>query len=187
MRWTEKRNLEEFIRLISTGAVSVEPLIGGTYPVERVQEAFDAVRTRTLPGVAALISYDGEPDRRTDDRADAAAQGGRQGGHLADRLRQPRARHASAQPALDGATSSCAASARLPAATRRSRPSGLGATMITTDVDEVLADSGTDAVMICSNQPEHYEHIRAAVRRARRSSSRSPWSPGSTISASCSS
>jgi predicted dehydrogenase len=40
---------------------------------------------------------------------------------------------------------------------------GLGATMITTDVDELLADEGTDAVMICSSQPEHYEHIRAAV------------------------
>ena len=40
---------------------------------------------------------------------------------------------------------------------------GLGATMITTDVDELLADEGTDAVMICSNQPEHYEHIRAAI------------------------
>ena len=40
---------------------------------------------------------------------------------------------------------------------------GLGATMITTDVDELLADDGTDAVMICSSQPEHYGHIRAAV------------------------
>lgn len=35
--------------------------------------------------------------------------------------------------------------------------------MITTDVDELLADEGTDAVMICSNQPDHYEHIRAAI------------------------
>lgn len=40
---------------------------------------------------------------------------------------------------------------------------GLGATMITTDVDELLKDDGTDAVMICSSQPEHYEHITAAV------------------------
>ena len=40
---------------------------------------------------------------------------------------------------------------------------GLGATLITTDVDELLADDGTDAVMICSSQPEHYGHIRAAI------------------------
>ncbi len=35
--------------------------------------------------------------------------------------------------------------------------------MITTDVGELLADEGTDAVMICSNQPDHYEHVRAAI------------------------
>jgi len=35
----------------------------------------------------------------------------------------------------------------------------LGATMITTDVDELLKDPGTDGVLICSSQPEHYEHI----------------------------
>jgi len=39
----------------------------------------------------------------------------------------------------------------------------LGATMITTDVDELLADDGTDAVLICSSQPEHFGHIQAAV------------------------
>ena len=54
VRWTEKRNLEEFIRLVATGAVNPEPLIAGVYPVERAQEPFDAIRERTLPGVAAL-------------------------------------------------------------------------------------------------------------------------------------
>ena len=42
VRWTEKRNLEEFIRLLATGAVNPEPLIAGVYPVERAQEPFDA-------------------------------------------------------------------------------------------------------------------------------------------------
>jgi predicted dehydrogenase len=35
--------------------------------------------------------------------------------------------------------------------------------MITTDVDQVVADPDTDAVMICSSQPEHYEHVRTAI------------------------
>src|SRR5262249_9388979 len=39
----------------------------------------------------------------------------------------------------------------------------VGATVNTTDVDEVLRDAGTDGVLICSTQPEHFEHIRAAV------------------------
>ena len=61
VRWTEKRNLEEFIRLVAAGAVNPEPLIAGVYPVERAQEPFDAIRERTLPGVAALISYGARP------------------------------------------------------------------------------------------------------------------------------
>jgi len=39
----------------------------------------------------------------------------------------------------------------------------LGATLITTDVDELLRDPDTDGVLICSTQPEHYQHVRAAV------------------------
>src|SRR5581483_4934890 len=37
------------------------------------------------------------------------------------------------------------------------------ATAITTDVGEVMRDPSTDGVMICSTQPEHYEHIVAAL------------------------
>jgi predicted dehydrogenase len=40
---------------------------------------------------------------------------------------------------------------------------GLGATMITTDVEEVVADPGADVVMTCSSQPEHFEHMRTAI------------------------
>jgi predicted dehydrogenase len=37
------------------------------------------------------------------------------------------------------------------------------ATLVTTDVDEVLADEGTDAVIIASNQPDHFEHINRTL------------------------
>src|SRR5439155_15316449 len=39
----------------------------------------------------------------------------------------------------------------------------LGATVITTDVDELLTDPGTDGVLICSSHPEHYEHLSKAI------------------------
>ena len=35
----------------------------------------------------------------------------------------------------------------------------VGATLVTTDIEELLADEGTDGVIISSNQPDHYEHI----------------------------
>jgi predicted dehydrogenase len=162
VRWTEKRNLEEFIRLVSTGAVNPEPLIAGVYPVERAQEPFDAIRERTLPGVAALISYGADPDRRRTTQIDPRRKReGRVGISLIGFGNHVLSKHlpnlrSMRDVELRGIASATARNASVVA-------KKVGATMITTDVDELLADDGTDAVMICSSQPEHYGHIRAAV------------------------
>ena len=162
VRWTEKRNLEEFIRLVATGAVNPEPLIAGVYPVERAQEPFDAIRERKLPGVAALISYGPDPDRsRTMQIKPRRKHDGKVGISLIGFGNHVLSKHlpnlkSMRDVEIRGIASATARNASVVA-------KGLGATMITTDVDELLADEGTDAVMICSSQPEHYEHIRAAV------------------------
>jgi predicted dehydrogenase/threonine dehydrogenase-like Zn-dependent dehydrogenase len=162
VRWTEKRNLEEFIRLVAAGAVNPEPFIAGVYPVERVQEPFDAIRERRLPGIAALISYGPDPDRsRTKQINPRPKREGRVGISLIGFGNHVLSKHlpnlkSMRDVELRGIASATARNASVVA-------KGLGATMITTDVDELLADEGTDAVMICSSQPEHYEHIRAAV------------------------
>jgi len=162
VRWTEKRNLEEFIRLISAGAISIEPLIAGAYPVDRVQDAFDAIQEGTLPGVAALVSYDGSPDRRrTLEITPRTKRDGKVGLSLIGFGNHVLSKHlpnlrSMRDVELRGIASATARNASVVA-------KGLGATMITTDVDELLADAGTDGVMICSSQPEHYGHIRSAI------------------------
>jgi predicted dehydrogenase/threonine dehydrogenase-like Zn-dependent dehydrogenase len=162
VRWTEKRNLEEFIRLVAAGSVNPEPLIAGVYPVEKAQEPFDLIRERKLPGVAALISYGPDPDRsRTMPVSPRPKRDGKVGisligfgNHvLSKHLPNLKSMH---DVELRGIASATARNASVVA-------KGIDATMITTDVGELLADEGTDAVMICSSQPEHYEHIRAAV------------------------
>ncbi len=162
VRWTEKRNLEEFIRLLGTGTLSVEPLIARAYPVDQAQEAFDAIRSRTLPGVAALLSYGIEPDlSRTINLASRPKRDGKVGisligfgNHvLSKHLPNLRSRR---DVELRGIASATGRNASVVAKSLR-------ATMITTDVSEVLADDGADGVMICSSQHEHYGHIRAAL------------------------
>jgi len=162
VRWTEKRNLEEFIRLLTTGAVNPEPLIAGVYPVEHAQEPFDAIREKTLPGVAALISYGPDPDRRrTIPVRPRPKRDGKVGISLIGFGNHVLGMHLPNLKSLRdveirGIASATGRNASVAAP-------GLGATMITTDTGELLADDGTDAVMICSNQPDHYEHIRAAI------------------------
>jgi predicted dehydrogenase len=162
VRWTEKRNLEEFIRLVASGAVDPEPLIAGVYPVDRAQEPFDAIRERKLPGVAALISYGSAPDLgATKQIKPRPKRDGKVGISLIGFGNHVLSKHlpnlkAMRDVELRGIASATARNASVVA-------EGLGVTMITTDVDELLKDDGTDAVMICSSQPEHYGHIRAAV------------------------
>ncbi len=64
VRWTENRNMEAFLHLLSTGAVRVEPLIGLSLPVERVSEAYAAI-SGDSPPPAAVLTYEppAEPPR----------------------------------------------------------------------------------------------------------------------------
>jgi polar amino acid transport system substrate-binding protein len=59
VRWTENRNMQEVLRLLSTGALRVEPLIGLERPVDRAAEAYDAINSPEPP-LAAVLTYAGE-------------------------------------------------------------------------------------------------------------------------------
>jgi threonine dehydrogenase-like Zn-dependent dehydrogenase len=56
VRWTEGRNIAEYIRLLAEGRISVKPLITDMYPLERAAEAYANYEkpTRTI---GTLIKY----------------------------------------------------------------------------------------------------------------------------------
>ncbi len=56
VRWTENRNMGEFLRLLAARLVTVEPLIGLELPVERAGEAYQALRAQPPP-LAAVLRY----------------------------------------------------------------------------------------------------------------------------------
>jgi predicted dehydrogenase/threonine dehydrogenase-like Zn-dependent dehydrogenase len=59
VRWTENRNMEEFLRLIGTGAMDIAPLVELELPVDRAGEAYAAIAGESPP-MAAVLLY---PDR----------------------------------------------------------------------------------------------------------------------------
>jgi predicted dehydrogenase/threonine dehydrogenase-like Zn-dependent dehydrogenase len=163
VRWTEKRNLAEFVRLVSSDAISLEPLIARVYDLDEAQDAFDSIRNRELPGIAALIRYDTEePDRsRTKQIHSRPRKDGAVGIALVGLGNHMLATHLPNLRAMPGVEIRGIASAtgRNAAAVAQK----VGAAMITTDVDELLEDAGTDGVVIGSTQPEHYGHVCKAV------------------------
>ncbi len=58
VRWTERENMREFLRLIASGAVKVEPLITHRFPIERAAEAYNLLASPEGGSViGALIEY----------------------------------------------------------------------------------------------------------------------------------
>jgi len=56
VRWTENRNMEEYLRLIEAGKIQVEPLIQETYPLEEVEKAFGSLQSPDPP-LMVLLDY----------------------------------------------------------------------------------------------------------------------------------
>jgi predicted dehydrogenase/threonine dehydrogenase-like Zn-dependent dehydrogenase len=58
VRWTERENMREFLRLLAEGKVQVEPLITHRYPIDRAAEAYNLLASPEGGKViGALIEY----------------------------------------------------------------------------------------------------------------------------------
>jgi len=56
VRWTENRNMEEYLRKIGEGKIRLKNLIEKVYPIERVEEAYEELRKPDRP-LMVLLEY----------------------------------------------------------------------------------------------------------------------------------
>ncbi len=164
VRWTENRNMEEFLRRVSIGDVRIAPLISHRFALESAPEAYATVMNPAVRSLAVILEYPAivTPDlpltERTIRLASPAASGG-----------------ASLRFALVGA-GNIARWAHLPALRNESRASlraivsangakatalgkRFGATVISTNLADSLRDEAIDAVLICSRNQAHAGQI----------------------------
>ena len=59
VRWTENRNMVEYLRLISVGRLKIDPLIQAEYPVSKAKEAFEAFSANEKP-LIVILRYENE-------------------------------------------------------------------------------------------------------------------------------
>jgi predicted dehydrogenase/threonine dehydrogenase-like Zn-dependent dehydrogenase len=64
VRWTENRNMEEFVRLIAAGRIDVRPLITHQFALDEAPKAYDTVMDPASNSLAVLLKYPAasEPD-----------------------------------------------------------------------------------------------------------------------------
>lgn len=57
VRWTENRNMEEYLRLVHEGFIRLDKLINATYPIEQVTEAFASLQQPGQKPLMVLLDY----------------------------------------------------------------------------------------------------------------------------------
>ncbi|WP_181779752.1 bi-domain-containing oxidoreductase [Pseudonocardia pini] len=72
VRWTERRNIECFLDLVSRGRVDVEPLISEVAPFDSAVETYGRLAAGDLKAVAVLFGY--EPPAPAPDTAEQTAE-----------------------------------------------------------------------------------------------------------------
>ena len=66
VRWTENRNMQEYLRRVHAGGIDVAKLIDGVYPVEKVSEAFEALQHRDPKPLIIILDYTQERGKELD-------------------------------------------------------------------------------------------------------------------------
>ena len=57
VRWTENRNMMEFVRLLATGQVKVDRFISKSFDIDQAEEAYQSLLEETGENISALFKY----------------------------------------------------------------------------------------------------------------------------------
>lgn len=164
VRWTENRNMSEYLRLVNSGFIRLEKLIQATFPIEHVSEAFKYLQNAEQKPLMVILEYSKE-EKDSITRVETPAKVVRVNkdvinialigaGEFATGMHLPNIQKSGDKFKLRAVMS----------------PNGLkakeislqfGASYSTTDIEEVLSDSSIDAVLIATR---HDTHASLALR-----------------------
>ena len=169
VRWTENRNMSEYLRLVAEGKVNLAPLLTSTYPLEDAPKAYEALQGDADKPLMVLLSYpevSGAGGPRVHRVPDPHAQplGGSHiriavvgAGGFAKGMHLPNLRALSKlyhlQAVVDRTGHDAASVARQ-----------FGASYSSTDFRKVLEDPEVDAVLICTRHNLHADMTLQALK-----------------------
>jgi len=164
VRWTENRNMEEYLELLARGAVQLAPLPREEYDIDDAAQAYAAVSREGSRPLVVVLRYPeraGALTRRTSFRVEPV--GGRIGvalvgaGSFAQATHVPNLRRLDDMFALRAVMSRTGSTAR--AVAERN-----GAAYATTDLREILEDDDVDLVLVSTRHDLHAEYALAGLQ-----------------------
>lgn len=168
VRWSERRNMAEVIRLMGSGSIAVSSLVGGKFPIAEAAKAYDLLRSDERPVMVLLQvtpAAHGAPVTTT--VKTLGPKSSRVGtGSVRLGLIGPGAfAQSTLLPALhrlEGVELTGIAGRSGPRATSVARQWGFA--YATTDVDRIIGDERTEAVVIATRHRDHAELVVRALR-----------------------
>jgi predicted dehydrogenase/threonine dehydrogenase-like Zn-dependent dehydrogenase len=171
VRWTENRNMEEFLRLVALGRVQVNPLITHRFPQVEAPKAYETILGPASASLAVLLEYPAaqgpaaaesyQPVRRVE-LASRPHGGTDIRVALVGASNIARWRHLPALRKIAGVTLRAMYSSN--GVRARSYGRRFGATYCCSDYNEVLQDPEVDAVVITSRNQHHAAQALAALK-----------------------
>lgn len=166
VRWTERRNMEEFLRLVATGQVTPARLTTHRFSIEEAERAYAIVTGEDKqPFLGIILNYEHDesaaPVRRIDLRREPLKSGsvgvGFIGaGNFAKAVLLPRFKAASGAD-LVGVSTATGSNAR-------ATGDKFGFRYCTTDTEALLQDKDIDAVVIATRHGSHAHFAASALR-----------------------
>ena len=167
VRWTEQRNFEAVLDMLAEGRIDVNPLISHRFSLADFQQAYALVGGAS-PSLGIVLNYPSDTDkpvaevtRRIVTLPGAATKTGAPvmsfigAGNYAGQVLVPAFRDA-------GACLKTVASAGGVSGVHVGRKNGFEST--STDIDEILSDAETDAVVIATRHNAHARQVCAALK-----------------------
>ena len=171
VRWTENRNMQEFLRLLSAGSVALAPLITHQYRLEEAPQAYQTILDPASHSLAVLLRYPAadEPDPagsftprvRVEAAAPAAAARGDLQVALVGAGNLARWHHLQNLKKIPHANLRAVYSTS--GARGKSYARRFGAAYCCSDYDEILQDAAVDLVLIATRNPQHAAQALAAI------------------------
>jgi len=172
VRWTENRNMTEYLRLLSTNQIGLDKIINGIYDIENVTEAFESLQTEIKPLMVLLdygkVELEKIEDYVSEDKKviinsniftkkdiiNVALVGS---GGFATGMHLPNIEKLSSKYKLHAVMSRTGHSAK-------SVAKQYGANYATTEYEDILNDKDVDLVMIATRHDSHAELVLQALK-----------------------
>lgn len=168
VRWTENRNMSEYLRLVANKSVNLTKLIDNVYDIEQVEDAYNSLKSVESKPLIVLLKYDEKKDVESETKV------------ILNSLKTNKFSKSTINYALIGA-GSFALGMHMPNLTKLKGKYHLSAVMsrkghsakvvgeqygadyVTTSYQEILSDDNIDLVIICTRHDSHGDLVLKAL------------------------